>query len=128
LLGMARLRIASDVGDFLSAPLGAGVLVEANFRWCASASVGGSIGWGSPTGKQAERVMTVCDAIFHSSLGPEKVIVLDGYLLDQVRPAVAMAIFDWTRPNLQRLRKRIRRQVGVPPPGIGGILLSGLLP
>jgi AraC-like DNA-binding protein len=122
------LRIASDVADFMREPLGAGVLVETNFLWCASASLGGSIGWGSPSGKQAERVMSVCDAIFHSSLGPQMDIVLDGFQLEQVNPAVAMAIFDWTRRNLARLRTRIRRQVGVPPPGIGGILLSGLLP
>jgi AraC-like DNA-binding protein len=125
---MARLRLASDVPDFVREPVGAGVLVETNFLWCASPTLVGSVGWGSPSGKQVERVMSVCDTIFHPSLGPEVDVILDGYRLDEVSPAVAMGIFDWTRRNLQRLFKRIRRQVGVPPPGIGGILLSGLLP
>jgi AraC-like DNA-binding protein len=125
---MTRLRIASDANDFMRDPLGAGVLVETNFLWCVSPTLCGSIGWGRPTGKQAERVMTVCDAFFHPSLGPQLDVILDGFRLDEVKPAVAMAILDWARRNLAGLRKRIRRQIGVPPPGIGGILLSGLLP
>jgi AraC-like DNA-binding protein len=125
---MARLRIARDLGEFLRNPLGAGVLVETNFLWCASPSLGGSVGWGSPTGKQAERVMGGCAALFHETLGPQMDIILDGYRLHQVSPAVVMAIFDWARHNLDALRKRIRRQVGVPPPGVGGLLLSGMLP
>jgi AraC-like DNA-binding protein len=125
---MPRLRLARDVGEFMRHPLGAGVVVETNFVWCASTSLGGSVGWGSPTGQQAERVMGVCAAIFHDTLGPQMDIILDGSRLDQVSPAVAMAIFEWARRNLDALRKRIRRQIGVPPPGVGGLLLSGMLP
>jgi hypothetical protein len=125
---MARIRVARDVGEFMRRPLGAGVLVETNFIWCASPSLGGSVGWGSPTGKQAERVMGVCAAMFHDTLGPQMDVILDGYRLDQVSPAVAMAIFDWVRRNLDALKKRIRRQLGVPPPGVGGLLLSGMRP
>ncbi len=125
---MTRLRIASNVGEFMRHPIGAGVFVETNFVWCASPHLGGTTGWGSPTGKQAERVMDVVAAIFHPALGPTLDIMLDGYLLEQVRPAAVMAIFDWTRHNLAVLKHRIRRQIGVPPPGVGGLLLSGMLP
>ena len=125
---MGRLRIARDVDEFMQRPLGAAVHVETNFLWCASASLAGSVGWGSPTGKQVERVMRVCDALFHPSLGPQLDIVLDGYRLDQVGVGVVTGIFGWARQNLSALRERIRYQVGVPPPGVGGLLLAGILP
>jgi AraC-like DNA-binding protein len=125
---MDRLRIASDIGEFMRRPVGAGVLVETNFLWCASPSLGGTIGWGSPTGEQAQRVMEVVAAIFHPTIGPELDLVLDGFRLEQVNPGVVMAIFEWTRRNLDALKRRIRRQVGVSPPGLGGILLAGMLP
>jgi AraC-like DNA-binding protein len=125
---MAPLRIASDVADFIKRPVGAGVLVETNFLWCATPTLCGSTGWGSPTGEQAERVMRVCDAFFHPSVGPQTDVLLDGYLLEQVHPAVVMAIYEWTRRNVDRLKQRMRRQVGVPPPGLGGMLLSGIVP
>jgi len=125
---MARLRLASDIDDFMRRPVGAGVLVETNFIWCASPTLGGSTGWGSPSGEQVERVMGVCNAIFHPSIGPQLDIVLDGYRLEKVHPAVVMGIFEWTRKNLDALKQLIRRQVGVAPPGLGGMLLAGVLP
>lgn len=125
---MAWLRLAASVPDFMRNPVGAGVLVESNFVWCASPSLGGSTGWGSPSGTQTERVMRVVAALFDPRIGPQVDIVLDGYRLDHVSPAAVMAIFDWTRKNLDALKQRIRRQVGVPPPGVGGLLLSGMLP
>jgi AraC-like DNA-binding protein len=125
---MARLRLARDVGEFVRKPLGAAVLVETNFIWCASPTLAGTVGWGRPTGTQAERVMTVCDTLFHETLGPQLDIILDGSQLDEVKAAVAVAIFEWARRNFAALRTRIRRQFGVPPPGVGGILLSGMLP
>jgi AraC-like DNA-binding protein len=109
-------------------PVGAGVIVETNLVWCASPTLGGSTGWGSPSGTQAERVMNVVAALFDPSIGPQVDIILDGYRLEHVSPAAVMAIFDWTRRNLDALKQRIRRQVGVPPPGVGGLLLSGMLP
>lgn len=125
---MPQLRIASDVAEFMRRPVGAGVLVETNLVWCATPSLGGSTGWGSPSGEQVERVMRVVAAIFHPTLGPQVDVLLDGYLLEQVHPAAAMAIFEWTRANLDALKQRVRKQVGVPPPGVGGLLLSGMLP
>jgi AraC-like DNA-binding protein len=125
---MAPLRIASDVAEFMRRPVGAGVLVEMNFIWCAAPSLGGSTGWGSPTGAQAERVMRVVDAIFHPTVGPQIDVLLDGYLLEEVYPAVVMAIFEWTRRHLDALKQRVRKQVGVPPPGLGGMLLAGVMP
>jgi AraC-like DNA-binding protein len=125
---MPRLRIASDVADFMRRPVGAGVLVETNFVWCATPSLGGSTGWGSPSGEQVDRVMRVVDAIFHPTIGPHLDVLLDGYLLEEVHPSVAMVIFEWTRANLDALKQRVRRQVGVPPPGLAGMLLSGMLP
>jgi AraC-like DNA-binding protein len=125
---MDRLRIAGDVGEFMHAPVGAGVRVETNFIWCASPSLGGSVGWGSPTGEQVQRVMQVVGAIFHPTVGPRIDVILDGYRLVQVNPAAAMAILDWTRQNLDALKQRIRRQVGVPPPSPGGVMLAGILP
>lgn len=125
---MGRLRIARDVGEFMRQPLGAAVLVETNFIWCASPTLAGTVGWGSPTGTQAERVMSVCQGLFHETLGPQLDIILDGSQLEQVSPAVAVAIFEWARRNFAALRTRIRRQFGVPPPGVGGILLAGMLP
>jgi AraC-like DNA-binding protein len=125
---MAPLRIASDVADFMKRPVGAGVLVETNFLWCVTPTLCGSTGWGTPTGEQAERVMRVCDAFFHPAVGPQVDVVLDGYLLEQVLPAAVMAIYEWTRRNVDRLQQRMRKQVGVPPPGLGGMLLSGIVP
>ena len=125
---MGRLRIASDLDDFMRRPVGSGILVETNFLWCASPTLGGSTGWGSPTGAQAERVMHAVEAIFHPDVGPQMDIVLDGFQLEQVNPGVVFAIFEWTRKNLERLRNRIRRQVGVSPPGLGGLMLAGMLP
>lgn len=125
---MPRLRIASDVADFMRRPVGAGVLVETNFIWCATPTLGGSTGWGSPSGEQVARVMRVVDALFHPTIGPHVDVLLDGYLLEQVQPAAVMAIFEWTRANLDALKERVRKQVGVPPPGVGGMLLSGMLP
>ena len=109
-------------------PVGTGVLVETNFIWCVSPTLGGSTGWGSPTGEQAERVMRVVSAMFHPTVGPQLDVVLDGYRLQQVNPAAAMAIFEWARKNLDELKRRIRRQVGVAPPSVGGVLLAGILP
>lgn len=124
---MSRLRVAADVADFMRRPVGAGVLVETSFVWCATPSLGGSSAWGSPTGEQTERVMRVIGAIFHPTVGPQVDVLLDGYLLDQVSPAAAMATFEWTRDNLDALERRVRHQVGVLPPGVGGLLLSGML-
>jgi AraC-like DNA-binding protein len=125
---MAGLRLVASIREFMRAPVGAAVIVETNLVWCASPSLGGSTGWGSPSGTQVERVMGVVAAIFHPSIGPQLDIVLDGHRLEHVSPAAVMAIFDWTRRHLDALKRRIRRQVGVPPPGIGGMLLSGMLP
>ena len=125
---MAQLRLASDIADFMQRPVGAGVLVETNFVWCASPTLGGSTGWGSPTGEQAKRVMGVVAAIFHPTSGPQLDIVLDGSRLEHVHPGMVMAIFEWTRDHLGELKQRIRRQVGVSPPTLGGLLLAGMLP
>lgn len=128
LAAMGRLRIASDVADFMRRPLGAGVVVETSFVWCATPSLGGSTVWGAPTADMTRRSMPVLGAIFHPTIGPEVDVILDGFRLERVEPGAVMALLEWTRENLDGLKRRIRRQVGVPPPGLGGVLLAGTLP
>jgi AraC-like DNA-binding protein len=121
------LRLASDVEDFVRRPVGAGVLVETSFVWCASPTLAGSTCWGAPDAEQTRRVMRVFDTFLHPDLGPQLDVVLDGYLIEHVHAGAVVVWLDWTRRHLDQLRRRIRRQIGVPPPGVGALMLSGML-
>src|SRR5262245_59774562 len=107
-------------------PVGAGVLIETSFVWCASSSLAGSTCWGAPDAEQTRRVMRVFDTFMHPQIGPNLEVVLDGYLIDAVNPGAVVAMLDWTRSHFRQLKRRIVRQIGVPPPGIGGLMLCGI--
>jgi AraC-like DNA-binding protein len=122
------LREARDRDDFLRNPVGASIVVETSLVWCASPTLGGSTCWGSPTADQTRRVLRIFDAILHPSVGPNLDLILDGHALETVDPAAALVLMSWTKTNLGELRRRIRRQLGVPPAGVGALLIAGILP
>jgi len=125
---MTRLRVVGSVEEFAGHPVGAGVLVETSFVWCASPTLGGSTCWGAPNAEQTRRVMRALATIMHPDLGPGMDVILDGYRIDTVDPGAVLVMFEWTRQHLGELTRKIKRQVGVPPPSLGALILAGMLP
>ncbi len=109
-------------------PVGAGVFVETAFVWCASPILSGCTCWGAPDAKQARQVLRPFEAFLHPEVGPRMDVLLDGYRIDTVEPTAALVLFEWARLHLSDLKQRIGRQVGVPPPSFGALILAGIMP
>jgi AraC-like DNA-binding protein len=117
---------ARDEASFLRAPVGRWMVAGCSLVWVHSPTLGGSICWGRQTAEETQAVMRLFDGFPQMAHGFD--LILDGSLMDAVDPGTLAVFLDWTRKNLDEVVPRLRRYVGVVPPGMIGFVLAGIAP
>jgi AraC-like DNA-binding protein len=117
---------AIDDATFVGAPIGKWRRAGCSVVWCHSPTLTGCISWGRQTADETRAVMCLFDGF--TQLAPRFDVILDGSSIDKVEPGSLLVFADWMRRNLELLRRRVRRHIGVNAPGVNAFLFAGILP
>ncbi|HEY7957630.1 MAG TPA: AraC family transcriptional regulator [Polyangia bacterium] len=117
---------AIDDASFVSAPAGRWRRAGCSIVWAHSPTLTGCISWGRPTPDDTRSVLRLFEGF--TRLAPRFDVILDGSSLDKIEARSLLLFADWMRKNLEPLRHRVRRHVGVNAPGVSAFMLAGVLP
>ena len=120
------MQPCADGNSFVRAPVGRWIAAGCTIVWCHSPTLCGAVCWGRQTAEQTRSVMRLFDGF--PQLASQFDILLDGSAIEKVETASLMVLVDWVREHLSELRRCLRKEVGVVPPGPGGFLLAGISP
>ncbi len=120
------MKQALTVEEFVQRPIGKWVVAGTTVAWCHSPTLCGGCCWGRPDGAAARAALRAYQA--YKQLAPSFDVIIDGSAIEAVLPDAAFAMLEWMRTEMNELRRRVRAEYGVIPPGLDGLTLAGLAP
>jgi AraC-like DNA-binding protein len=117
---------APSVAEFVRSPLGRWCATRTTLGWVASPTLGGFATWGSATSEDVPLSTSLFEAL-HAL--PEPIdLVMDGRGIESVDFDAMGVLLAWIRSELERIRPRIKRRIGLIPTGPQGLTLAGISP
>ncbi len=92
--------------------------------WVRSLELCGVVCWGRPGAAEAREMLAGFDGFKY--LAPQFDVILDGSMVEGLELEALGLVMEWLRRNQVLFDRNVRRRVGVIPPGVPGLALSGL--
>ncbi|MFO0614319.1 MAG: AraC family transcriptional regulator [Polyangiaceae bacterium] len=117
---------AVSAAEFVRAPVARWFATRTMLAWAATPSLGGFAAWGRPSADDARANCALFEGLYALPAGVD--LLMDGSGIEAVDLDGVAALLGWARTHLDRVRARVRRRVGIIPPGAQGLLVAGLSP
>jgi AraC-like DNA-binding protein len=124
-----RVVVATeDRAVFAASPVGRCILGPGYAIWCAAPDLHGSILWGSLQERSIRDMMEIGAFIHRPEIASRRRSLTDCRELERADADVLLGFIAAARENVSSWTDGVERQALVVPPGVGGVMISGVLP
>jgi AraC-like DNA-binding protein len=119
------VRAATNVADFLRAPVGRYLVARRHLVWCHDPTLLGTALWGRPGEADVIELLDALAVARAPGVRASFDYLTDGRRVDGVDPAGYQLAVEYAQRELERLGKRVRRLAFVHGAGFSGTVLAG---
>jgi AraC-like DNA-binding protein len=122
------MQRSRTIEDFVQRPLGRYSVGATHLVWCHSASLCGTVHWGTPNAAHALELSRRLEVVHHPSLAAGFDAFMDARAMESFDLPAFTVLSEYVKSQLAFWGERIRRHAIVAPRGLTGIHVAGLLP
>jgi len=124
----APLAPTYDVAEFVAAPLGRCIVRPTFAIWCATPDLQGSLLWGTLDERVIADMMAIGEFIHHRDIAPARRAITDLREVERADPDMLLGFAAAARARVGNWAGGLQRQALIVPPGLSGMMMSGVLP